>query len=862
MRRIFTLLFVLALLQTGWGQLSEGGLPYSFRNNMEQAPPVYTTPAIDVPSLLAEDEKDLKSNLPLRFAFGHAVQLNLQNTGLWQTLDNGDRIWRLTIHCPDAVNINLLYSDFFLPRGARLHLYDGGKEQVLGAFTERNNKDNRRFATALVDGEYLILEYYEPAAVRGQGSIQIAQIGHGYRDLGGTPGFEKASGACQVDVNCSEGDAWQNQKKGVARIVMDGLYLCSGSLVNNTANNCEPLFLTANHCIMGGIKQDAIINPDVSGYVFYWNYEVPDCNAGGSPPIQTTTGGTVLANSGPAETGTHTLLSSDFALIKLAENPRGAYDVYFNGWDASGKIGTGGVGIHHPAGDVKKISTHSMTPVNDGYYWELYWKATANGHSVTEGGSSGSPLFRETGLIVGQLYGGSSVNCSDPANDLGMYGRLDYSWTNDDEPLNTDKRRRLKDWLDPIGSGTIRVMPGAYNPCDVPQVYFKQVSATVSEESASTSDGCRTYSEYTYQIGITPYPKNGNVTVQLFADGSADAGAENDYQLMTPAVTFSSLVNSRSFKVRVYNDAYVEDSESITIGFNIQGNADAMAARSSMTLNINSGDAVPAAHVQTVRNTNNPGQAFLGPFGKVYYRGAGGGGIMIAVENLSSHSYGCTSVAVDNAGGSANNDWNDGTTTSKTLIFTTDNPSASAAVRVTLYYDDNEINAWTWFNDQGLTVDDLDVLAFDGAAVPANQGSARAAAATTGSYGSGEFTFTADLAGLSASTGLTMGSLSGAGIAEDEAAVNKSLSGEAQVMSLQPTLTRSATEVVWTAEIEQPATLQVFDANGKMIHQNTLRATPGLNRFSLNVNSYPTGTYFVRLINADGTNYHARMVKQ
>ncbi len=57
--------------------------------------------------------------------------------------------------------------------------------------------------------------------------------------------------------------------------------------------------------------------------------------------------------------------------------------------------------------------------------------------------------------IIGQLHGGSPVNCIDPANDPGEYGRFDVSWD------GLSSTRRLKDWLDPLSTG-LSGIDGAY----------------------------------------------------------------------------------------------------------------------------------------------------------------------------------------------------------------------------------------------------------------------------------------------------------------------------------------------------------------------------------------------------------------
>ena len=92
-------------------------------------------------------------------------------------------------------------------------------------------------------------------------------------------------------------------------------------------------------------------------------------------------------------------------------------------------------------------------------YWQVAWAATTNGHSVTEGGSSGSPLFNSSGNITGQLYGGSSINCTDPANDPGVYGKFSISWDS-----GAIAQRRLKDWLDPTNVSPTS-LGGATIPC-------------------------------------------------------------------------------------------------------------------------------------------------------------------------------------------------------------------------------------------------------------------------------------------------------------------------------------------------------------------------------------------------------------
>lgn len=434
--------------------------PTTYNVLARTTPEVRTLSSINLSQILQEDIEDEKNGVPPRFGYPIKVGFDLNNSGTWTTMPNGDRIWQLSIHSPEALSLNLLYDKFWLPEGAKFFIISEDRKHNIGAFTSYNNKgtkqDVKGFATGLIYGDKITLEYFEPKDVMEQGVISVSHIVHGYRYINiGEESFGN-SGACQVNVNCSEGNNWQQEKNAVALILVNGNRYCTGSLINTTANDTRPLFLTADHCLGGwanSVKHDAITNSNLSHWSFYWNYESPTCaNPSSEPPILSTVGATVVANNS----------NTDFALLNLTENPKDDCNItpYYLGWDRTGSAGTGGVGIHHPGGDIKKIATYNITPSNSNCYssggsnfWKVNWTATSNGHSVTEGGSSGSPLINSNHRVIGQLYGAatcSNTNCSDPSSDISNYGKFSVSWTGDGA---TDNRRRLDHWLHP-GSGT------------------------------------------------------------------------------------------------------------------------------------------------------------------------------------------------------------------------------------------------------------------------------------------------------------------------------------------------------------------------------------------------------------------------
>jgi hypothetical protein len=442
------------------GQISTKELPvsFSFDNVVElSGDAIKSMPMFDIAKIQQEDIEDEHNGIPPRFGYKHKVNYNLENAGQWTTLPNGDKIWQLEIYCQNALSINLLYDKFWLPDGAKFFIYSNDKKHSIGAFTSVNNKGDKKkpqgFATGLVYGDRITLEYYLPSSVKEAGIISVAYVVHGYRYINlfnEQNNNYVGSGSCNININCPQGNDWQNEKNAIAMIVVGGNRMCSGSLINTTANDARPLFLTADHCLGG---HDAESDSILTSWSFYWHYESPNCTSTYDPSYESTSGAIVIANN----------TTSDFALLSLSEDPKlsSTITTYYLGWDRTGNPGTGGVGIHHPSGDIKKISLYTMTPQStyyvsntvdaNGDHWRVIWSS-----GTTEGGSSGSPLINSSRRVIGQLHGGRASCSSTSLPD--WYGKLSVSWDN-----STNPKRRLKDWLDPNNTG-VYVLNGAF-PC-------------------------------------------------------------------------------------------------------------------------------------------------------------------------------------------------------------------------------------------------------------------------------------------------------------------------------------------------------------------------------------------------------------
>ena len=463
---ITLLTLLMTLCQTISAQVNSGVLPQSAVSQLSEAVvPQYDVATPDLAKLQAKTEKSIKDGTPLKVSIIVPLQLTTSNAGIWETTDDGYDIWRLKLHNDKALGCCVLFERFMLPEGAQFFAYNEDKSLIYGPYTNEDNPSGEGFNSGIFAGGDVILEYVSPKHQLNQTNnpdIAIFAYNHFFRSEGlpdnrvsgtkdGDTGYG-ASQSCMININCSEGDNWRVQQKGVARMFSigeDGYGgWCSGTLINNTMGDGTAYYLTANHCA------DGTPSNYFNYFEFYFHYECPYCNCTSEPGMITYTGCTKIANS-PIQNG------SDFLLLKIknANWSKLKQDgLVLNGWSKSASASTSGVCIHHPAGDVKKISTYTQTLTSGEFhssttgevgatnaYWVVPWAITAHGKSVTQGGSSGSPLFNQNGLVVGTLTGGSS-DCTTNPNGKEYYGKMSYHW----QSAGTTNNKRLQPWLDPV----------------------------------------------------------------------------------------------------------------------------------------------------------------------------------------------------------------------------------------------------------------------------------------------------------------------------------------------------------------------------------------------------------------------------
>ena len=472
MKKRILLLTALLFLVLSFG-FSQSQLPNLTKVVFDKNIPLTIISAPDLNAIQQEDITRDKNGVLYRIGVDRTANITLTNTGLWKTLPNGDRQWQMHVKSPGAEAISFLFEVFKIYGGTTLNIQDLTGKPLHNMLTSKDVESHFMQNAALCFGDEMILTLHEPAYTKAS-EILIDRIIYNYRSTG-NPSVQKIneSDPCEINVNCSPvGDNWQDEKKGVARIYVvegGGAGWCTGSVVNNTALDCKPLFLTALHC------GENATTANMNQWKFYFRYESTNCtspNTAGTLDNYFINGCVRLADAadGGGSSG------SDFLLVQMGTLANQAttittmksanFSCYWNGWDANNTATTGGAGIHHPKGDIKKISTFNGTTISTTWggsvsntHWRITWSANSNGHGVTEGGSSGSPLFNNSsGRIIGTLTGGGSYCTALTSPDV--YGKMSYHWMSNGTPNN----ERLKTYLDPGNTGLL-VLNGSANPC-------------------------------------------------------------------------------------------------------------------------------------------------------------------------------------------------------------------------------------------------------------------------------------------------------------------------------------------------------------------------------------------------------------
>ena len=508
MKRILTtLLSLLAMTACLQAQIGFGGTPPSFRYGDAKAgntlPVQQVAHRLDEAALQQEEAEAALLGLPPRIALNVPVDADPATSGSWTVLPDGREIWQLGLELSGAKAILVSYADFYLPEGVELWLYNPARTSVLGAYRKETHPQGGSFSTQMLPGDAVVFEMVLPKGLdeaaltelKSQIRLEISGLGYCYNGIAvrHLPGTEAAAAAgespdapgspkygesewCTININCEEGADWQVSKKSVAQMLMlvnNGWYLCTGTLVNNTAQDIRPFIATAHHCLSEG--DPATI--DFSQWQFTFDYESEGCED--AEPLDAKTMVGCVYRAGIPQLG-----GSDGMLLELRQEIPEEWGVYYSGWDRRDILPADSVltNIHHPAGDIKKISVLEdlvvdQWPMHDSEgdtnaHIRVVYAATQNGRSLTEGGSSGSGAFNNDHRLVATLTGG---NCSCDAPDgYGYYGRFWYHW----DQYGGDSSTRFDYWLDPLKTGQ-ETLDGIFIDPNAPRIDLSRTELPV-----------------------------------------------------------------------------------------------------------------------------------------------------------------------------------------------------------------------------------------------------------------------------------------------------------------------------------------------------------------------------------------------
>lgn len=383
-------------------------------------------------------DKNERSPKPFRFAAKIKANINLLKEMNWIT-ESQYSYGKFSLIVPKAKSLNVFFDSFYLPENTEMYVYNNHGIMISGPITSNEDNQDSVWVSTPLKGDTINIEIELPTMLMNALKLNISVIGYGYQDIFSTfcCGFGQ-SGLCEINVLCPLGNNWANQRSAVARVIGNqGTSFFSGEMIMNTCNTNIPYFLTAWH----------VLDNYISSWQFLFQYWSPTCL-----PSQNTAntlqfnGASLMASNMP----------SDFALVRLNQTPSNNSNITYLGWNRSPNAALNSVGIHHPQGDVMKISSDQNPPILAAFnappfnsnalnWWRAHFQ-----QGTVEPGSSGSALFDQNQRVVGQLTGNPDTQGNYCAEQIGEYGRFDLSWTGDGTNAT-----RLSNWLDPGNTGAV-----------------------------------------------------------------------------------------------------------------------------------------------------------------------------------------------------------------------------------------------------------------------------------------------------------------------------------------------------------------------------------------------------------------------
>ncbi|MDB5191996.1 MAG: hypothetical protein JWQ96_1559, partial [Segetibacter sp.] len=370
------------------------------------------------------------------FIYGDVIPASINMSDGNITPTSIGNVWTLRISIPNAKNIGFSFSQFSLSPNAEMYIFNENRTILKGGIKQETFTDASNVSISPITANAIIIYIIEPNNFNTiQSNVTLAEVTAGFQDIEEDLSTMARHAECMIDVQCFPDK--QFSARAVARISVpvgrNRVGLCTGTLVNNEANDGRAFLLTAFHCV--DENDNKVLEADEINAFLRANFQFhlwkTECGGNEINPFIEYTGATLRAS----------YPFTDMALFEL-NNPPGVGDsVNYAGWSRNedAPSNTESYVIHHPRGfDMRLTPTRRVR----NFFWNGgYWQASYQyARGAVAPGSSGSALFNENGQVVGQLKGGWSGCFTQGFSD--RYGKFDESWTG----FGTNETR-LSNWL-------------------------------------------------------------------------------------------------------------------------------------------------------------------------------------------------------------------------------------------------------------------------------------------------------------------------------------------------------------------------------------------------------------------------------
>jgi lysyl endopeptidase len=214
---------------------------------------VFELPVPDLKSAFAREKSETSDGSKV-FYIAEPVKVNIDAGKLASWVEDGRYFHgKFTLISKGAKTLSINFSNFFLPIGTEMYIYNKDAEMITGVITDAENNKDKLWGSSIYKGDELNIEFKVPISEKEKLNLQITNVAYGYKDIfvSKVAGFG-LSGACNINVLCPQGNNWVAERNSVVYIARsNGDALCSGSMLMNTCATNIPYILTANHCFVG-----------------------------------------------------------------------------------------------------------------------------------------------------------------------------------------------------------------------------------------------------------------------------------------------------------------------------------------------------------------------------------------------------------------------------------------------------------------------------------------------------------------------------------------------------------------------------------------------------------------------------------